>query len=44
MVTDDDRREAVSLLRNNPVIVTVQKKSKGGYTNYTVKTLEVVGV
>ena len=41
-VTDDDRREAMSSLCNNLIRVTVQRQTKGGYTNYTVKTMEVV--
>ena len=41
-VTDDDRREAMSLLLSTTVRVTGQRRTKREYTNYTVKTLEVV--
>ena len=41
-ITDDDCREAMSPLLNTPVRVTVQRRTKGGYTNYTVKTVGVV--
>ena len=44
LVTEDDRCEAMSLLHNTPMRVTVQRRTKGGYINYTVKTVEVVGV